>query len=133
MVRGDIYLVELKSKGSIQGGIRPVIVVSNNRANTYSPVVQVIPITSSKTKKHLPTHVQIGLESGLKIESTALAEQLTIIDKDDLITQVGMVDAKVMREVDRALSIQIGVFDYIKAGMMANRKQTNNIREVEFV
>jgi mRNA interferase MazF len=131
MVRGDIYLVELKSKGSIQGGIRPVIVVSNNRANAYSPVVQVIPITS-KAKKHLPTHVQIGLESGLKIESTALAEQLTIVDKDDLITRVGMVDIRIMKQVDRALSIQIGVFDYIKAGMMRNHNKTNNIREVAF-
>ena len=31
---------------SVQGGVRPVIVVSNNKANTYSSVITVVPLTS---------------------------------------------------------------------------------------
>ena len=36
---------------SLQSGIRPVVVVSNNKANTYSPVVTVVPFTSRVYKK----------------------------------------------------------------------------------
>ena len=45
--RGDILIADLgKASGtSIQSGIRPVIVISNNKANTYSPVVTVVPLT----------------------------------------------------------------------------------------
>ena len=38
--RGDIYYVDFGEKaGSKQGGIRPALVVSNNKANKHSPVV----------------------------------------------------------------------------------------------
>ena len=37
--RGDIYYVDFgKREGSKQGGIRPALVVSNNKANKHSPV-----------------------------------------------------------------------------------------------
>ena len=46
--RGDILMVNLGQVPgtSLQSGIRPVVVVSNNKANTYSPVVTVVPFTS---------------------------------------------------------------------------------------
>ena len=52
--RGDILMVNLgQAPGtSLQSGIRPVVVVSNNKANTYSPVVTVVPFTSRVYKKH---------------------------------------------------------------------------------
>lgn len=37
--RGDIYYVDFGEKdGSKQGGVRPALVVSNNKANKHSPV-----------------------------------------------------------------------------------------------
>ena len=52
--RGDILMVNLGQVPgtSLQIGIRPVVVVSNNKANTYSPVVTVVPFTSRVYKKH---------------------------------------------------------------------------------
>ena len=49
--RGDILWADLGMfpTTSVQGGVRPVIVVSNNKANTYSSVITVVPLTSSKT------------------------------------------------------------------------------------
>ena len=44
VVRGQIVMVDLPNfGGSIQTGLRPCIVVSNNKANMYSPNVIVVP------------------------------------------------------------------------------------------
>ena len=57
--RGDIVIANLESvsKGSIQKYTRPYIIISNNKANQYSPVVTAVAM-STKTwkKKYLPTH-----------------------------------------------------------------------------
>ena len=47
--RGDILWADLGMfpTSSVQGGVRPVIVISNNKANTYSSVITVVPLTSS--------------------------------------------------------------------------------------
>ena len=47
--RGDIYFVDFgKHKDTKkQQGIRPVVVVSNNKANTHSPVITVDPYVES--------------------------------------------------------------------------------------
>ena len=49
---GDIYYAVLPViKGSqVQQGVRPVLIVSNNKANQYSPIITVIPLTSSVNK-----------------------------------------------------------------------------------
>ena len=40
--RGEIYLADLgEGVGSEQKGIRPVLIVQNNRGNKYSPTVTV--------------------------------------------------------------------------------------------
>ena len=47
--RGDIYYVDFGEKdGSKQGGVRPALVVSNNKANKHSPVVTVVPLSVEK-------------------------------------------------------------------------------------
>jgi len=78
--RGDIYFVNCgcDRSSSLQCGIRPVLVVSNDAANTYSPVVTVVPLTGQIRKKEsLPTHVLIPCSKrhGLTKPSVALAEQ----------------------------------------------------------
>ena len=77
--RGDILMVNLGQVPgtSLQSGIRPVVVVSNNKANTYSPVVTVVPFTSRVYKKrYLPTHVFINRYEmvGLRRHGLVLAE-----------------------------------------------------------
>ena len=47
--RGQVWYTELKDMGeesSIQKGHRPVIVVSNNKNNKFSSVIQVVSLTS---------------------------------------------------------------------------------------
>ncbi len=109
--RGDIFITNLNpnSKGSIQRGLRPVIVISNDMANRFSPVITVIPLTSNNHKNSIPTHVEVGKESGLLKESIALVEQITCIEKRELIKKVGHCSAGVTNEVNIAIMIQSGL------------------------
>ncbi len=109
--RGQIYMANLgQGKGSIQGGSRPVVVISNPLNNKYSPTINVLPITS-KTKNNLPVHVDIGKECGLITESTVLVEQLITINKSQLISLVGKCTFKKMRDIAKAIMIQINLIE----------------------
>ena len=66
--RGDIYYADLSPViGSEQGGIRPVLVLQNNKGNKFSTTVIVAPISSKLTKNPIPTHVIIRCDSQEKL------------------------------------------------------------------
>ena len=66
--RGDIFIADLNPVvGSEQGGVRPVVVVQNDRGNRFSPTVICAAMTSRLGKSDLPTHVWVSArDSGLK-------------------------------------------------------------------
>jgi mRNA interferase MazF len=104
--RGEIWFAELHPMGrSIQSGKRPVIIVSNEKNNLFSPTVNVVPITS-KSKNNLPVHVAVGSDCGLPFASTALAEQIMTISKDQLISKIGKCTELVLSKVIEATHIQ---------------------------
>ena len=107
----DIWFARLpmREDSHVQGGRRPVIVVSNEVANKYSPIVSVIPLTSKVRKRRLPTHVSL-CAAGLPVRSLALCEQLTVIDKRQLTTRVGTVNDPFDRAaINRAMAVQLGM------------------------
>ena len=58
--RGDVFMANLDPViGSEQGGCRPVIILQNDVGNKYSPTTIVSAVTSRK-KKLIPTHVNVG-------------------------------------------------------------------------
>ena len=107
--RGDIYMADLPciQGESVQNGIRPVIIVQNNKGNTYSPTVQVIPLTSRK-KKELPVHVKIK-GYGLVKESIVLTEQITTIPKSALQRFLGRINDAEMEMINNCIAIQLGL------------------------
>ena len=109
--RGDIYYADLGDVfGSEQAGIRPVLIVQNDVGNRYSPTVIVAPLTSKERKHQLPTHCIIKNHGRLKVSSLVLLEQLRVIDKTRLKgKRVGFLDDDDMKEVDKALSISVGL------------------------
>lgn len=112
--RGDILMVDLKQKSgtSLQAGIRPAVVISNNKANTYSTVITVVPLTSQIYKKrYLPTHVFIDKQEmvGLERHALVLAEQITSIAVDNIIQRCGNVSKKAMDKITEAVEIQMGI------------------------
>ena len=109
--RGQVLGVDLpQANGSVQSGRRPVIVISNDKANRFSPVLLVAPLTS-KPKKNLPTHTALpcGEVEGIYADSTILCEQLFTIDKTSIIDIVGCVSSDTLTKVNRALSVSLAL------------------------
>lgn len=93
----------------VQHGYRPVLIVSNDTANTHSPVVTVVPLTSKLSKHHLPTHVVLH-EQGLNKNSIALCEQIITLDKSHLLRRIGYVYKSFDRlAIYHALAVQLGM------------------------
>ena len=109
--RGDIYYAKLDPViGSEQGGKRPVLIISNNRGNIYSPTVIIVPISSKiSTRTPLPTHVVLGEVLGLDKNSVVLCEQIRAIDKKRLIHYFGVMPTVLMVKADKALIVSIAL------------------------
>ena len=109
--RGDIYYADLSPViGSEQGGVRPSLVVQNDVGNKYSPTIIIAAITSQINKARLPTHVEkTAQDFGLPKDSVVLLEQIRTIDKKRLREKIGKFDEDMMRKVDQALKISVGL------------------------
>ena len=115
--RGQIYLANLgEGYGSEQGGIRPVLVVQNNKGNKHSPTILVACITSKAHSKHyLPTHYVIPKHVGLKYDSLVMMEQIKVIDEKRIIKYIGKLSPKFMKILDKKIKISFGLtYPYYK-------------------
>lgn len=115
MKRGDIYCVDFGAADRThkQKGIRPAVIISNNKNNDSSPVVTVVPLTSRR-KRPLPTHVPIRRDynNGLTKTSVALAEQIETMDKTRLKRRIGEItDDVILEAITVAVMVQVGVYD----------------------
>ena len=109
IVRGEIYMADLDPCiGSEQGGIRPVVIIQNNRGNKYSPTT-IVACLSSKiyTKHHLPTHHLLPEGIGLKYKSMVMCEQIRVIDKSRLLKKIATVSRLDMLAIDRKIKISL--------------------------
>lgn len=110
-MQGQIYYVDLGTtdKG-VQGGMRPVVVFSNNKFNKFAPCVNVFPITT-KTHKESPVHVMLNTDSSnnLTQKSVVLCEQPTTINKTLLKKHIGCLSDADMESVLYAAFLQFGV------------------------
>ena len=109
--RGDIYYADLSPVvGSEQGGMRPVLIVQNDTGNKHSPTVIAAAITSQTGKAKLPTHIELsGHTVGLTRDSVILLEQIRTLDKSRLREKMGRLDDGVMRKVDTAIAVSLGL------------------------
>lgn len=108
--RGDIYYAKLgKTKGSVQGKSRPVVVLQNNTGNKHSPTLIVATITSkTKKKRSLPTHVIFRVDK-LPLQSVVQLEQITTIDKKQLVRFVCVMPEDIMRRIDVAIQTSLSL------------------------
>lgn len=98
--------------GSIQSGYRPVFILSNDKNNTYSTTLNIIPITSKMNKRKLPVHVELWSyqKYGLKTPSTMLVEQIMTISFEHLDKCIGKVsDSETLGDISRAMAIQFPI------------------------
>ncbi len=113
--KGSIFYVKLGSErnGHVQNGgstgFRPCIVVSNRIACKVSPVLLVVPITSSanKTAKNMPTHMELG--GILPKDSVALFEQVLTVNRYQLHNKIAKLPETLIVQADEKLKIAFGI------------------------
>ena len=99
--RGDVIMCDLGIRdGSVQSGIRPCVVVSNDIGNTYSTIYIVVPLTT-KHKNNLPTHVE------LDVDSYALCEQCTTISDQQILRKKNKIGIEKMKSINDALKVAL--------------------------
>ena len=112
--RGDIYYYDFGNHpGSIQNGVRPVLVLGCHEGNKAGPLTVVAAMTSSIKKRYLPSHIILNDKYGLRERSMIMLEQLSVIAISDLERYVGYIsDPAVIKEIDHALEKLLGIKSY---------------------
>ncbi|MBW4583068.1 MAG: type II toxin-antitoxin system PemK/MazF family toxin [Tildeniella nuda ZEHNDER 1965/U140] len=101
MARGDILVVGLpESDKREEKGNRPAIAVQADVAN--SPMLMVVPVTSSLRALRFPFTVQIepSATNGLTLSSVAMVFQLRAIDKKRIIRKLGELEMEYLAQID---------------------------------
>ena len=112
ITRGTIVMGDLPlGNSSVQGGVRPAVVISNDRGNKFSPVLIIVPLTS-KVKKYMPTHhtIEPSMINGLSKTSIALAEQIITIGKDTVRNIVGTLEEIDINLINRKVMTSLALF-----------------------
>lgn len=117
--RGEIWFAQLGDHAgtSVQGGCRPVFVISNDTGNRYADTYNVLPMTSRMKKFYLPSHAVVeernmtGRDAGREFEtSMILAEQITTISREAFCSYLGAVTEEgKLAEIETAVKSQLGL------------------------
>lgn len=109
--KGEIYYADLDPGiGSEQTGTRPILIIQNDIGNEHSPTTIAAMLTSRKTKKRLPTHVQIEpANTGLTKNTIVMLEQIRTIDKQRLGSYVGCIEEADMKKIEKAAMCSLGI------------------------
>ena len=91
-------------RAHIEQGMRPAVVVSNDVCNSASPVVTIVPFTTS-VKKPYPQQVPTIFNKSVSI---AIADQITSIPAGELDRFICTLADFQMEQIDRAIAVQLG-------------------------
>ena len=93
--RCDIVIADVgptSETSSVQAGLRPAVVLQNDKQNAASPTTIIAPITSVLKKTDMSSHVVLGCRFGLRKDSMILLEQTRTINQTSIIKTVGQID-----------------------------------------
>ena len=107
----EVWYADLPMKmgSSVQGGIRPVVIISNDVCNEVSSVITVAPLTSRMKKLNLPTHCYFEEVRGLPAPSMVSLEQIKTIDKCRIEKYLGKMTREQMIRVEDAIRESLGM------------------------
>lgn len=111
--KGEVYtvnLIERDTTGKEMGKKRPGIVVQDDAWDSNSPTTIVIPLTSSRPHYYSAVTVAFRTgEAGLSKDSTVVFREIRSVDKSRIGKRLGKVSATKMTEIDRVLSLILGL------------------------
>jgi len=102
-LRGHVYVADLEPvRGSEQGRIRPVVILSNDALNATSPVVTIAPLTaaSNVSKSYRSDVLVVAPEAGLSADSLVLLSQIRTIAKSRITSELGALDPATLSLVE---------------------------------
>ena len=103
LLRGDRPAIIVSSD-------RPAIIVSSDRVNQTSPLVTVIPLTTSQIKlERGDGYCDNVLVTGLGTAGMALTRQIRTVDAGDLLRYLGHLPDREMNRIDAALHRALGL------------------------
>ena len=123
MKRGEIYYIERSSYGEVgseQRSGRPAVIVSNDKCNEHSEVLEVVFLTT-QPKHDLPTHIDIRSSSK---PSVALCEQINSVAIQRFGEYIGTCSEYEMTMIDAALAISLGLDFENKRDVKPKKKST---------
>lgn len=110
--RYDIVQADLSGTiGSEQGGIRPVLIIQNDIGNLHSSTTIVMPFSTKFKNPNQPTHTLIkkSVDTGLKVDSILLGEQMRVISSQRIKKKIGCVtDENERKEIRRVYEANFG-------------------------
>lgn len=93
--RGEIWWGEADPKG------RPFLILTRDEAIPVLRTVLVAPIT--RTVRHIPTEVPLGISEGLPVASAAAMDNVLAIPKSMLVRRMGSLAPERQHELGEAL------------------------------
>ena len=117
--RGEMFYISrggVSYNGSEQHSDRPAVVVSNDKNNENSNVVEVVYMTT-QPKTDLPTHVTVRSTGR---PSTVLCEQVYSVSTERIGTYIGECSDKEMENIDIALMISLQLDGNMKTSKKYN-------------
>ncbi|WP_218104063.1 type II toxin-antitoxin system PemK/MazF family toxin [Thermogemmatispora onikobensis] len=108
--RGEIWDVNWSpGRGAEQQGVRPALIIQNDRGNASPTYPLTIVASMSRTERELPLHVRIAPtpENGLTDFTDVKCEQIMTIEKSRLIRKRGSITREELARVDMALKISL--------------------------
>ncbi|MEA1964287.1 MAG: type II toxin-antitoxin system PemK/MazF family toxin [Candidatus Aerophobetes bacterium] len=110
--RGSVYLVNFDPTiGAEIKKTRPAVIISNDIANQYSPIIIVAAITSRGEPKFDEVLIKPP-EGGLAKSSVIQPNQIRSIDKRRLSKKLGDLSKETINDLDIALQITLGLMKF---------------------
>ena len=107
--RGDIFWSRVPTVSGCGNGVmqkvRPVLIISNNKANYAGNIYSVIPISARLHKLNKACHVMIHVFK----PSVLLPEQITTVNRENLYGKILHLDESQLQIVDSAIKKQLGL------------------------
>lgn len=111
-IQYSIFTVDLgKAKGSIQGGVRPCIILNSFIDEDDVQTSIVIPLTSKLKAMHLPIRFVIKANplNGLSADSVPLVEQIKCVNNFSIHKALGVISIDDCIKLYEALKVQLDV------------------------
>lgn len=117
--RGQIWWYENSSTydGNVQGKTRPVILISNNKANENSNSLIAIPCTTKIKRMDLKTHIRFNIDEN---DNIALCESLFNANTTRLTNYIGTCDKDLIDKLEQGVRIALALDNELDSDISDN-------------